>query len=80
MHHKDLEIWRKRHGFTQEVTAKTLGLSPRMVRYYLQGAQPIPQTVELACFAIDALELAITADQGGPVGAKAQQLKNTLGI
>mgnify|MGYP000176883642 CR=1 FL=1 len=48
-----LQEWRKRHELTQEGTAAALGLSPRMVRYYLQGAKPVPLTVALACLAWD---------------------------
>lgn len=41
--------WMARHGLTQERAAQALGVSRRMLNYYLSGARPIPKTVWLAC-------------------------------
>lgn len=41
--------WMARHGLTQERAAQAIGVSRRMLNYYLSGAKPIPKTVWLAC-------------------------------
>lgn len=40
--------WVERHDLTQEAAAQALGLSRRMVAYYLSGEKVIPKTVMLA--------------------------------
>ena len=40
--------WMDEHGLTQEAAASALGLSRRMIAYYLSGEKPIPKTVLLA--------------------------------
>ena len=40
--------WMERHALTQEEAARALGLSRRMIGYYLSGEKPIPKTVMLA--------------------------------
>jgi hypothetical protein len=40
--------WMERHALTQEAAAQALGLSRRMIAYYLSGEKPIPKTVMLA--------------------------------
>ena len=47
--HERLWVWMHKHGMTQERAALALGLSRRMLNYYLSGAKPIPKTVWLAC-------------------------------
>lgn len=41
--------WMARNGLTQERAAASIGISRRMLNYYLSGARPIPLTVWLAC-------------------------------
>jgi len=41
--------WMHKHGLTQERAADALGVSRRMLNYYLSGAKAIPKTVWLAC-------------------------------
>jgi predicted transcriptional regulator len=36
------------HGLTLDRAAEALGLSRRIVAYYLSGEQPVPKTVMLA--------------------------------
>ena len=40
--------WIEKHQLTQEHAAQALGLSRRMIAYYLNGEKPIPKTVWLA--------------------------------
>ncbi len=40
--------WMDEHSLTQEAAAQALGLSRRMIGYYLSGEKPIPKTVLLA--------------------------------
>ncbi len=40
--------WMDEHGLTQEAAAQALGLSRRMIAYYLSGEKVIPKTVLLA--------------------------------
>ncbi|MES1199724.1 MAG: DUF2442 domain-containing protein [Pseudomonadota bacterium] len=40
--------WMQRNGLTQEAAAQALGLSRRMIGYYLSGEKIIPKTVLLA--------------------------------
>lgn len=41
--------WMARNELTQERAATSIGISRRMLNYYLSGAKPIPLTVWLAC-------------------------------
>jgi hypothetical protein len=45
---EDFRAWMDEHGLTQEAAAQALGLSRRMVAYYLSGEKVIPKTVMLA--------------------------------
>ena len=49
-----LRTWRTAHQMTQAEAAKTLGVSPRMWRYYEAGSHLLPKTVRLAAFGFDA--------------------------
>lgn len=44
----DFRAWMDEHGLTQEAAAQALGLSRRMIAYYLSGEKIIPKTVLLA--------------------------------
>jgi hypothetical protein len=44
----DFRAWMDDHDLTQEAAAQALGLSRRMIAYYLSGEKPIPKTVMLA--------------------------------
>lgn len=44
----DFRAWIDEHGLTQEAAAQALGLSRRMIAYYLSGEKVIPKTVMLA--------------------------------
>ncbi len=41
--------WMHKHALTQERAAEAIGVSRRMLNYYLSGAKAIPKTVWLAC-------------------------------
>lgn len=47
--HERLWNWMDRNALTQERAAAAIGISRRMLNYYLSGAKPIPLTVWLAC-------------------------------
>ena len=47
--HERLANWMAEHGLTQERAADAIGISRRMLNYYLAGSRPIPKTVWLAC-------------------------------
>jgi len=47
--HESLWRWMYRHNLTQHAAADALGVSRRMLGYYLSGAKPIPRTLALAC-------------------------------
>lgn len=47
--HERLLNWMAQHGLTQTRAAEAIGISRRMLNYYLSGAKPIPKTVWLAC-------------------------------
>jgi len=47
--HEYLLDWMTRHELTQHQAAAALGISRRMLGYYLSGAKPLPLTVALAC-------------------------------
>ena len=48
--------WLDRHAMTLDEAANALGLSRRMVAYYLSGEKPIPKTVMLATAGFEARE------------------------
>ena len=45
-----------KHGLTQERAADAIGVSRRMLNYYLSGAKAIPKTVWLACLGWEAMK------------------------
>jgi Protein of unknown function (DUF2442) len=45
--------WMESHAFTLDRAAEALGLSRRMIAYYLSGEQPVPKTVMLATVGFD---------------------------
>lgn len=47
--HERLITWVREHGLTQTQAADAIGISRRMLNYYLSGTKPIPKTVWLAC-------------------------------
>jgi predicted XRE-type DNA-binding protein len=46
--HERLANWMAEHGLTQERAADAIGISRRMLNYYLAGSRPISKTVWLA--------------------------------
>lgn len=44
-----MSTWMQAHCLNQERAAEAIGISRRMLNYYLSGAKPIPRTVWLAC-------------------------------
>ncbi len=51
--HEPIVEWMDRNGMTQQVAADALGLSRRMLGYYLSGEQAVPRMVALACLGWD---------------------------
>lgn len=49
-----LKAWRTARRMTQQEAAASLGVSPRMWRYYEAGTHLLPKTVRLACLGFDA--------------------------
>lgn len=49
-----LRTWRETHNLTQREAAYSLGVSPRMWRYYEAGTHLLPKTVRLAAVGLDA--------------------------
>lgn len=47
--HERVFEWMHRNHLTQERAAEAIGITRRMLNYYLSGARPIPKTVWLAC-------------------------------
>jgi len=47
--HERLWNWMHENGLTQARAAAAIGISRRMLNYYVSGAKPIPKTVWLAC-------------------------------
>lgn len=47
--HERLCHWMHACGLTQQQAADAVGISRRMLNYYLSAARPIPKTVWLAC-------------------------------
>jgi hypothetical protein len=64
--HERLVEWMHRNDLTQERAAKAVGISRRMLNYYLSAEKPIPQTVWLACVGWESL----AKDPSGRVGMK----------
>jgi len=54
--HEYLFEWMARYGLTQQYAAEALGISRRMLGYYLSGAKPLPLTVALACMGWESLQ------------------------
>jgi hypothetical protein len=48
MRASDFRAWMDEYGLTQEAAASALGLSRRMIAYYLSGEKVIPKMVMLA--------------------------------
>jgi len=46
---EEITEWMQRNGLTQTAAAEALGISRRMLVYYLTGEKPVPRTVALAC-------------------------------
>ncbi|MBF0152438.1 MAG: helix-turn-helix transcriptional regulator [Magnetococcales bacterium] len=46
--------WLAKHGLTQTLAAKHLGMTPKTINNYVTGHAKIPRSVQLACLAIDA--------------------------
>ncbi len=53
--HERIVEWMHRNHLTQERAAKAIGISRRMLNYYLSAEKPIPQTVWLACVGWESL-------------------------
>ncbi|MCX7140805.1 MAG: helix-turn-helix transcriptional regulator, partial [Proteobacteria bacterium] len=47
--HERMIEWMLRNDLTQERAADAIGISRRMLNYYLSAEKPIPKTVWLAC-------------------------------
>jgi hypothetical protein len=47
--HERIVTWLHTNGLTQQQGADAIGVSRRMLAYYLSGEKPIPKTVWLAC-------------------------------
>ena len=47
--HERIWVWMHDCGLTQQQAADAVGISRRMLNYYLSGSKPIPKTVWLAC-------------------------------
>jgi hypothetical protein len=47
--HERIVEWMYRNNLTQECAAEAIGISRRMLNYYLSAEKPIPKTVWLAC-------------------------------
>lgn len=52
--HERIWNWMHRNGLTQERAAAAIGISRRMLNYYLSSTKPIPLTVWLACIGWEA--------------------------
>lgn len=52
--HERLAGWMHANALTQQAAADVLGLSRRMLNYYLSASKPIPKTVWLACVGLTA--------------------------
>lgn len=47
--HERIYEWMAQNHLTQERASEALGVSRRMLGYYLSGAKPVPKTLWLAC-------------------------------
>lgn len=47
--HERIIEWMYQHSLTQQAAADAIGVSRRMLNYYLSAEKPIPKTVWLAC-------------------------------
>lgn len=59
--HERLHTWMHRHKLRQEQAAEAIGVSRRMLNYYLSGSRAIPKTVWLACLGWEVSEQTATA-------------------
>lgn len=62
--HERLWEWMHRNSLTQERAAEAIGISRRMLNYYLSGEKPIPKTIWLACLGAET-ELKCPRRRGG---------------
>ena len=53
--HERIVEWMARHDLTQNRASQAIGISRRMLNYYLSAEKPIPQTVWLACLGWESL-------------------------
>lgn len=53
--HERIVEWMHRNNLTQERASEAIGISRRMLNYYLSAEKPIPQTVWLACVGWESL-------------------------
>ncbi len=53
--HERIVDWMSRHDLTQDRASQAIGISRRMLNYYLSAEKPIPQTVWLACLGWESL-------------------------
>ena len=51
--HERMVEWMHRNRLKQQEAADAIGISRRMLNYYISGAKPIPRTVWLACRGFD---------------------------
>lgn len=56
-----LHDWIYRHALTQEQAAQAIGISRRMLNYYLSGAKPVPKNIWLACIGWETLQAQVAA-------------------
>ncbi|TWA69719.1 hypothetical protein FBZ84_103436 [Azospirillum baldaniorum] len=52
---EQFRAWFKRHGFSYDAGADALGISRRLIAYYLSGEKEIPRTIALACTGYDTI-------------------------
>jgi hypothetical protein len=53
--HERMIEWMHRNNLTQKRTVEAIGISRRMLNYYLAAVKPIPQIVWLACLGWESL-------------------------
>lgn len=51
-------VWRAKYGLGLKQASEALGLTPRTISAYSNGARPVPRTVALACKGWEAMKLA----------------------
>jgi hypothetical protein len=54
--HESMVEWMHTHHLTQQQAADAIGISRRMLNYYLSATKPIPKTVWLACLGWQSLQ------------------------